>query len=75
MVLQALAEFSPQRENGTLTWPTMVGGEASRISPSRIRTRIGSLQSRQGQSIAISLPGYSQLTASDSNPHWPYQFC
>jgi len=53
----------------------MVGGEASKISPSRIRTRIGSLQSRQGQSIWTSLPGKSQLTASDSNPHCPYHFC
>ena len=53
----------------------MVDGDASRISPSRIRTRIGSLQSRQGQSIWTCLPGKSQLTASDSNPHWPYHLC
>jgi len=66
---------SRQREKGTFTWPTMLGGEASRISPSRIRTRIGSLQSRHGQSICICLPGKSQLTASDSNPHCPYHFC
>jgi hypothetical protein len=57
MVLQALAMSSRQREKGTLTWPTMVDGEASNISPSRIRIRIGSLQSRQGQSIWTSLPG------------------
>jgi hypothetical protein len=49
--------FSAQRENGTLTCPTIEGGEASRMTPSRIRTRIGSLQSRHGQSIWISLPG------------------
>ena len=49
--------LSPQRDNGTLTWPTMLEGEASRISPSRIRTCIGWLQSRQGQSIWTCLPG------------------
>jgi len=57
MPLQAKAMFSAQRENGTLTCPTMEEGEASRMTPSRIRTRIGSLQSRQGQSIWTSLPG------------------
>jgi hypothetical protein len=60
---------------GMFTWPTMEGGEASRISASRIRTRIRWLQSRQGQSIWTCLPGKSQLTASDSNPHCPYHFC
>jgi hypothetical protein len=39
--LQARDILSPQRESGTLTWPTMVDGEASRISPSRIRTCMG----------------------------------
>ena len=49
--------FSAHLPKGTLTWPTIDGGDASRISPSRMRTRIGSLQSRQGQSTCTSLPG------------------
>jgi hypothetical protein len=57
MVLQAKAMFSAQREKGTLTCPTIDDGDASSISPSRMRTRIGSLQSRQGQSIWTCLPG------------------
>ena len=49
----------------------MFGGQPCRgstdsNSPSRIRTRIGSPQSKQGQSIRTSCLGKSQQTASDS---------
>jgi hypothetical protein len=51
----------------------MPGGSTESNSPSRIRTRIGSPQSRQAQSMRTSCLGKSQQTASDSNPHCPYQ--
>jgi len=66
---------SRQRPYGMFEWPTVFGGSTDNNSPSRIRTRIGSPQSRQGQSIRTSCLGKSQQTASDSNPHWPYQRC
>jgi hypothetical protein len=37
-------------------------------------TDMGSPQSRQGASIRTVLPGKSQRTASDSNPHWANHF-
>jgi len=43
--------------------------------PSRMTTRSGSPQSRQGKSIVTALPGNSQQTASDSNAHCPNHFC
>src|SRR5262244_3315065 len=71
--LQARAISSRQDEYAMLEWPTTPGGSTESSSPSRIRTRIGSPQSRHGQSMRTSCLGKSQHTASDSNPHCPYQ--
>ncbi len=51
-----------------------VSGLTSSTSESRMRTRMGSPDSKQRVSIVTSLPGKSWLTASDSIPYWPYHF-
>ncbi len=50
-------------------------GSVAVIWPSLISTRIVEPQSKQGASIRTVFPLKSQLTASDSNPHWPNHFC
>ncbi len=72
---QASAQCCDRVAQGVLVWPTMPGGLAERISPSRCSITMVSLQSRQGVSMWMVLPGKSQQTASDSNPHCAYHFC
>ena len=68
-------QFSAARASGTFECPTIESGAASNSWPSRMRTASGWAQSRQRASMRTSLPGKSQLTASDSSPHCPYHFC
>jgi len=75
MVLQAKGSCSPHLRKGTATWPTMPSGSDARIVPSRISIEMSSPQSRHGASTRTVCPGVSQLTASDSKPHWPNQPC
>ena len=75
MVLQAYAISSYHFQKGTATYPAISSGSATKTSPSLISTWIGKPQSRQGKSIRTVLPGKSQQTASDSNPHCPNHFC
>jgi len=57
------------------TYPMIPFGSSFKTTPSFISTRIGAPQSRHGASMRTVFPGYSQLTASDSNPHCPNHFC
>jgi hypothetical protein len=75
MVLQAKGMSSRHFQKGTATYAISPSGSLFKTTPSRISTRIGSPQSRQGASIRTVLPANSQQTASDSNPHWPNHFC
>jgi hypothetical protein len=75
IVLQALGMSWNHFQKGTATYPITSSGSAFRMIPSRISTWIGSPQSRQGALTRTVLPGKSQQTASDSNPHWPNHFC
>lgn len=60
-------------QKGTGTYATYSLASLFSTRPSRISTRRGWPQSRQGKSTVTSFPGNSQLTASDSKPHWPNQ--
>jgi len=75
MVPQAPGRSWNHFQKGTATYPVTSLGSTLRMTPSRISTCMGSPQSRQGALIRTVLPGKSQQTASDSNPHWPNHFC
>lgn len=75
MVLQAYGRLLNHSLKGTEVYPIIPSGSAFWIEPSFMSTLICDPQSRQGASTVTVLPGKSQLTASDSNPHWPNHLC
>lgn len=75
MVLQANGSRCIHFEKGTAQNPMIPFGSSLNTAPSFISMRRGAPQSRHGASIRTTLPGLSQQTASDSNPHWPNHFC
>lgn len=74
MRLQVNGQFVAHLLSGTSTYPWIDTGLRFCITPSRTNTTIGSPQSRQGASIWIVLPGNTQQTARDSNPHCANHF-